>query len=164
MAKFVESGTWEGRRIRTARKAGRCEYWLGGEAGRCPNEIAVGDEYIEGDLSSTFKAGGFGRDRYCMTHAADGTGERWQIAIREDLGLVRFIHHPPAPAVADSGTTADVEELASRISDDATVFLAERGRVTPEAARKILRAAELYTGPVTDEILARAMLGEDAAS
>lgn len=63
----VEAGPWKGYRVRTARKAGRCEFWLGAK-GRCPNEIKAGDDYIEGELSDSMKAGGFGRDRYCMDH------------------------------------------------------------------------------------------------
>lgn len=64
------SGPWANNYVRTARKAGRCDYWRGlSRGGRCPHEIAVGERYIEGELSG--KAGGFGRDRYCMTHAGD---------------------------------------------------------------------------------------------
>ena len=64
----MESGSWLGYTIRRARKSGRCDYWLG-ERGRCTNLIEVGDEYVEGELSDGFKAGGFGRDRYCMACA-----------------------------------------------------------------------------------------------
>ena len=62
----IESGPWLGHAIRRARKAGRCDYWLG-ERGRCTNRIEVGDEYLEGEFSDD--AGGYGRDRYCMACA-----------------------------------------------------------------------------------------------
>lgn len=70
MPRTVAGGPLNGYRIRTARKAGRCEFWLGRE--RCPEQIEVGDDYVEGELSDSFKAGGFGRDRYCMAHLAAG--------------------------------------------------------------------------------------------
>lgn len=64
----MDAGPWLGHPIRRARKAGRCDYWLG-ERGRCANRIEVGDEYVEGEMSDDFRAGGFGRDRYCMACA-----------------------------------------------------------------------------------------------
>lgn len=68
ITKRVDRGTWLGSIIRTARKAGRCDYYLGvARGGRCANIIAVGSQYFEGELSDS-KAGGFGRDRYCMEH------------------------------------------------------------------------------------------------
>jgi hypothetical protein len=67
-SRFIESGVWKGQRIRVARKAGRCQYWLGD--GRCPNHINPGDEYFEGEQDYT-RAGGFGLERFCMTHRSD---------------------------------------------------------------------------------------------
>lgn len=64
----MDAGPWLGYTIRRARKAGRCEYWLG-ERGRCTNRIEAGDEYLEGEFSDDCKAGGYGRDRYCMACA-----------------------------------------------------------------------------------------------
>ncbi|MCZ2094991.1 MAG: hypothetical protein LC121_01745 [Anaerolineae bacterium] len=64
----VESGPSLGYVIRRARKAGRCDYWLG-ERGRCTNRIEAGDEYVEGELSDNGRAGGYGRDRWCMSCA-----------------------------------------------------------------------------------------------
>ena len=58
---------WGALTVRRARKAGRCAYWLGA-AGRCPERIEPGDEYIEGDMDPGI-AGGFGRERWCMKHA-----------------------------------------------------------------------------------------------
>ena len=65
MARTIEAGTWRGKRIRTARKEGCCEY------GRCPEIIRAGDDYFDGELNP-YKAGGFRCDRYCMSHASDG--------------------------------------------------------------------------------------------
>lgn len=47
-----------GRRIRTARKAGRC-------GDRCGRMINSGDKYVEGDVDP-YKAGGFAFDRICL--------------------------------------------------------------------------------------------------
>jgi len=67
----VIGGVWHGCLLRTARKAGRCDYSRGfkddrpaSENGRCPNRINVGDRYMEGEMND--EAGGFGHDRYCM--------------------------------------------------------------------------------------------------
>jgi len=67
MTRAVESGLWKGNAIRTARKGGRCEYWMGAQ-GRCPNVIQPGDDYFEGEMTDDFKAGGFARQRWCMNH------------------------------------------------------------------------------------------------
>lgn len=69
IAREVQSGVWEGQAIRTARKAGRCQYWLGGEKGRCPVIINVGDKYFDGE-GDDWKAGGFATERYCLAHLA----------------------------------------------------------------------------------------------
>lgn len=49
--------------IRTARKPGRCDYWMGA-AGRCPTEIKAGDRYVEGEL----RDGGYAMERWCFRH------------------------------------------------------------------------------------------------
>ena len=69
MSETIERGTWEGNRVRTARKEGRCHYWLG--HGRCPVIIKPGDKYFDGEMS--LEAGGYARERFCMDHACDGT-------------------------------------------------------------------------------------------
>lgn len=78
MANTVLCGPYAGHRIRTARKAGRCQYWRGAEAGgECGKTIAVGDRYVAGD-QDVFAAGGFGRQRYCLDcvpEACKATGE-----------------------------------------------------------------------------------------
>lgn len=70
MARFIEAGDWKGARIRTARKAGRCDYWRG-LWGRCQNQIEAGETYFDGEMAPD-KAGGFGRDRYCLEHIGEG--------------------------------------------------------------------------------------------
>lgn len=51
--------------VRTARKAGRCDYWRGSQnGGRCHTPINPGDRYIEGETND--EAGGYGNDRYCF--------------------------------------------------------------------------------------------------
>lgn len=67
MPRVITEGAFKGQPIRRARKAGKCEYWLG-ERGKCGEPINIGDEYIEGELS-VWKAGGFGCERWCMKHA-----------------------------------------------------------------------------------------------
>lgn len=67
MADYIQGGWAAGHVIRTARKAGRCDYWEGGTIGRCPERIEKGQQYVEGDRSD-WKAGGFGCDRWCMKH------------------------------------------------------------------------------------------------
>ena len=75
MTRQVETGTWIGSPIRTARKAGRCDYWRGVQDdrdpalnGRCPEGIRAGADYFEGEIDPS-KAGGFGRQRFCLAHA-----------------------------------------------------------------------------------------------
>lgn len=68
----VAAGVFAGRRIRTARKAGPCQYGrvvVGGPP--CGATILPGDEYIEGEVDVS-KAGGFGCERWCMAHAGAG--------------------------------------------------------------------------------------------
>lgn len=68
MPKFMESGWLEGNVIRTARKAHRCDYWMGMSCGgQCRRIIQPGEQYVEGDAND--EAGGFGYDRICMDHA-----------------------------------------------------------------------------------------------
>lgn len=62
-ADICESGWLKGNRIRTARKAGKCADFR-----HCGNMIAAGDRYVEGDIDID-KAGGFGRDRLCLSCA-----------------------------------------------------------------------------------------------
>ena len=66
MSGQVNSGWAKGQVIRTARKPGRCDYWMG-EAGRCRHIIQKGERYVEGERND-FKAGGWGCDRWCSEH------------------------------------------------------------------------------------------------
>lgn len=76
----VIGGTWHCHLVRQARKAGRCQYWLG-EPGRCPEQINPGDQYIEGEMDP-FVAGGFGRERYCMKHLNGGVVDTWSEPVK----------------------------------------------------------------------------------
>jgi hypothetical protein len=63
-------------RIHTARKAGPCANAAAAKRGlewarHCSLMIAAGDHYVDGDLNLD-KAGGFGRDRVCMSCAERG--------------------------------------------------------------------------------------------
>lgn len=61
----VTEGTWKNHLIRRARKAHTCDYYRGRlNGGRCGAKIAVGDDYMEGEMNDD--AGGFGHDRYCL--------------------------------------------------------------------------------------------------
>jgi hypothetical protein len=62
--------------IHTARKAGPCANASAAKRGvewaqHCNLMIVAGDQYAEGDLSLDI-AGGFGRERYCMSCAERG--------------------------------------------------------------------------------------------
>jgi hypothetical protein len=63
-------------KLHTARKAGPCANAAAAKRGvewaqDCSLMIAAGDHYVDGDLNLD-KAGGFGRDRYCMSCAERG--------------------------------------------------------------------------------------------
>lgn len=64
----IQSGVFKGSLIRTARKSGRCHYWMGA-AGQCKCTINVGDRYVVGEMLE----GGnpFARERWCMEHFKD---------------------------------------------------------------------------------------------
>lgn len=57
--------------VRTARKAHKCDARnaRGHGTGACTNDIAVGEKYVEGEMDP-YRAGGFGRERYCEECAA----------------------------------------------------------------------------------------------
>jgi len=59
------AGPCKGSAVRTARKSGRCHFWLGFD-GRCQHVIAPGEPYVEGDMLE----GGnpHARQRWCLTH------------------------------------------------------------------------------------------------
>jgi hypothetical protein len=62
--------------IRTARKAGPCANAAAAKRGvewaqHCNRMIAAGDQYADGEMNLD-KAGGFGRDRFCMSCAERG--------------------------------------------------------------------------------------------
>jgi len=67
---IVAGGVWDGAQVRTARKLGRCHYWLGSGLGRCPVLIQPGDRYFDGEMRDGHP---FARDRYCMAHLGTGT-------------------------------------------------------------------------------------------
>jgi hypothetical protein len=79
----VEKGTWRGAPIRKARKAGRCDYWRGAQAGgMCAARIAPGDFYMQGEMNDT--AGGWGSDRYCMDCAGPEAREALATALERE--------------------------------------------------------------------------------
>lgn len=65
MRRTVQRGWLAGEEIHRARKAGRCQYWLG-KAGRCPNRIEVGGEYVYGE--PVMFNNPFERERWCLDH------------------------------------------------------------------------------------------------
>jgi hypothetical protein len=60
----INGGWLDGHLIRRARKAHRCDAWLGGKRGRCDNVILPGSYYAEGEPND--RAGGYGDDRLCL--------------------------------------------------------------------------------------------------
>lgn len=65
---------FDGRKVRRARKAGRCVSYRAAEAGNAPEclrLIKVGDQYVEGEIDP-YLAGGFGHERVCLACAKAG--------------------------------------------------------------------------------------------
>ncbi len=60
----INGGWLDGHLIRRARKAHRCDAWLGWKRGRCDNVILPGSYYAEGEPND--RAGGYGDDRLCL--------------------------------------------------------------------------------------------------
>lgn len=71
MARIAETGPFAGNAIRQARKSYGCDNWHWTRPDDCPNAIEPGDFYVEGDTNID-RAGGFGRDRICLTCAKVG--------------------------------------------------------------------------------------------
>ena len=80
MGAKVEYGVWTGRAIRTARKAGPCQYGRRVTGGPCcRNVIQPGDKYVEGEHDD-YRAGGYAMQRWCMECILDAQRQEREAA------------------------------------------------------------------------------------